>query len=73
MAFVRTDRPSLARGKIYIAWALVCTVALTFVLKNELRSPIFLGRYESDDVYSGEWNLQRDQQADFPGGQLLDP
>ena len=30
-------------------------------------TPTVLGRFESDDVYEGEWNLQRDQQVDFPG------
>ncbi len=43
---------------------LVCTLVLKF---HATSSRVSLGRDESDDVYEGEWNLQRGQQTDFPG------
>ena len=52
----------------YLAVALFCTVALNIYLRDKLLpSQVSLDRYQSDDVYDGEWNLQRDQIQAFPG------
>ena len=55
---------------IYLPFVLVVTsfAICTLVLKfHATPSRVSLGRDESDDVYEGEWNLRRGQQADFPG------
>ncbi len=56
---------------IRFQFAVLCSLgcmALSFFSRNMLQpTQFFLGRYQSDDVYDGEWNLERDQQQEFPG------
>ena len=53
----------MQRGSI-LPLVLITTILLVCTTRP---SRVSLGRDESDDIYEGEWNLQRGQQADFPG------
>ncbi len=58
----------------FLALTATSLLVYTTILKsNSKSSRVLLGRDESDDVYEGEWNLRRGQQADFPGANPDNP
>jgi hypothetical protein len=61
----RAPAPNYYNLVLISASLFVCTIVLK--LHAVAPSRVSLGREESDDIYEGEWNLQRGEQADFPG------